>query len=83
MSIFATIAIVCTMATCSDYVVDHSQNVADANVNTYNIGEEFNSIWEDEQKLTNWLTEHQIGETVFEIVSLEFETKEIKEDDLP
>lgn len=83
MSIFATIAVVCTMATCSDYVVDTATNVSDANLNTYIIGEHFGNIWEDEQKLTNWLDSYKIGETVFEIVSLEFETKEIQEDEIP
>lgn len=83
MSIFATIAIVCTMATCSDYVVDQAQTVADANLNTHNQSEEFNALWEDEQKLVNWLDKNQIGETVFEIVSLEFETKEIKDSEIP
>lgn len=83
MSIFATIAVVCTMATCSDYVVDTATNVSDANLNTYIIGEQFGNIWEDEQKLTNWLDSYKIGETVFEIVSLEFETKEIQEDEIP
>ena len=83
MSIFATIAVVCTMATCSDYVVDRAETVVDANVNTHQIGNEFLSVWEDEKQLTSWLDRYQIGETVFEIVSLEFETKEIKDSEIP
>lgn len=83
MSIFATIAVVCTMATCSDYVIDTAKTVSDANVNTHTQSEVFNTVWEDEQNLTNWLTKHQIGETVFEIVSLELETREITEDMTP
>lgn len=83
MSIFATIAVVCTMVTCSDYVVDRAETVADANVNTHQIDNEFLSVWEDEKQLTSWLDRYQIGETVFEIVSLEFETKEIKDSEIP
>lgn len=83
MSVFATIAVVCTMATCQDYVVDHAQTVYDANVNTHQIDNEFLSVWEDEKQLTSWLDRYQIGETVFEIVSLEFETKEIVDSEIP
>lgn len=83
MSIFATIAVVCTMATCSDYVIDTAQNVTDANVNTQTKDNEFLTIWGDEQDLNAWLTKYQIGETVFEIVSLEMETREIAEDMTP
>lgn len=83
MSIFATIAVVCTMATCSDYVIDTAQNVTDANVNTQTKDNEFLAIWGDEQDLNKWLTKYQIGETVFEIVSLEMETREIAEDMTP
>lgn len=83
MSIFATIAVVCTMATCSDYVIDTAQNVTDANVNTQTKDNEFLAIWGDEQDLNKWLTKYQIGETVFEIVSLEMETREITEDMTP
>jgi hypothetical protein len=83
MSVFATIAVVCTLATCSDYVIDTAQTVTDANINTHVQDERFLSLWGDEKLLTDWLDEFKIGETVFEIVSLEFETKEITEDDAP
>lgn len=83
MSIFATIAVVCTMAVCSDYVIDTAPTVQDANVNTQVQDDRFLSLWGDEKLLTAWLEEFKIGETVFDIVSLEFETKEIKEDELP
>lgn len=83
MSIFASIAIVCTMATCSDYVVDTAQTVADANQNTQVVDDKFLSVWGDEQELNKWLDTYQIGETVFEIVSVEFETKELKENEIP
>lgn len=83
MSLFATIALVCTMSTCNEYVIDTAPTVQDANVNTHAQEDRFLSVWEDETKLTKWLTEFKIGETVFEIVSLEMETKEIKQDDIP
>lgn len=80
---FLTIAIVCTMATCSDYVVDHALTMQDAKVNTQIIDDKFLADWGDEQKLNQWLDKYKIGETVFEIVSIEFETKEIQEDMIP
>lgn len=83
MSIFATIAVVCTMATCNDYVIDTASTMQEANHNTSVQDERFASLWEDETKLTNWLKEFKIGETVFEIVSLEMETKEIEEELIP
>jgi hypothetical protein len=83
MSIFATIAVVCTLATCSDYVIDTASNQVDASINTQAHNTKFLSVWEDEKQLTNWLSQYSIGETVFEIVSLELETKEVKEDDTP
>ncbi|MNC18086.1 hypothetical protein D3C75_659800 [compost metagenome] len=73
----------CTLATCNDYVIDTASTVQDANVNTHKQDDRFLTVWEDEKLLTEWLTEFKIGETVFEIVSLEMETKEIKEDELP
>ena len=51
MSLFATVAIVCTMSACSDYVVDTASVVSDANVNTEQVSNEFGAVWEDEQKL--------------------------------
>jgi hypothetical protein len=83
MSIFASIAIVCTMATCSDYIVDHASTMQDAKARTQVIDNAFLADWGDEQKLNQWLDKYQIGETVFEIVSIEFETKEVKEDEIP
>lgn len=83
MSLFATIAVVCTMATCSDYVIDSADTMQDAEVNTSAQAGRFLTLWGDEKMLNEWLTEFKIGETVFEIVSLEFESKEIKEDEIP
>jgi len=71
------------MSTCNDYVIDTASNMQDANINTHAQDDRFLKLWDDERQLTNWLKEYKIGETVFEIVSLEMETKEIKEDDLP
>jgi len=83
MSLFASIAIVCTMSACSDYYVDTAHTMQDAVVNTQVIDNAFLADWGDEQKLNQWLDKYQIGETVFEIVSIEFETKEVKEDEIP
>lgn len=83
MSLFLTAAVVCTMATCNDYHVDQAATLEDGVANTQRHEREFHKAWEDEQKLNNWLTKYQIGETVFEIVSIDFETQEIEQDDVP
>lgn len=81
--LFASVAVVCTMSACSDYVLDSSTDHLDAVYNTQALDDEFLSIWGDEADLNKWLAKYQIGENVFEIVSLEFETQEIKESDIP
>lgn len=83
MSIFATVAVVCTMAVCNDYHVDTANTLEDGVKNTQVVDDRFLSIWGDERQLTNWLVEYKIGETVFEIVSIEFETQEIDNDMIP
>lgn len=83
MSIFATIAVVCTLSTCNDYVIDTATTEVDANTNTNEQLINFLKVWTEEKPLTEWLTKQQIGETVFEIVSLDFETQELEECDLP
>ena len=83
MSLFASIAIVCTMTTCSDYYLDTAPTEFDAKVNTQVIDDAFLADWVDEKKLNQWLDKYQIGETVFEIVSIEFDTKEVKEEEIP
>lgn len=83
MSLFLTAAVVCTMATCNDYYVDQVSTLEDGVANTQRHEREFLNVWEDEQKLKKWLAKYQIGETVFEIVSVDFETQEIEQDDIP
>jgi len=83
MSIFATIAVVCTLATCNDYVIDTAATVQDANVNTQKQDDRFLAIYGDEKLLSEWLTEFKIGETMFDIVSLEMETRVIKDSEIP
>lgn len=83
MSLFATVAIVCTMAQCNDYVIDPAESRDDAVVNTQAHQVEYNKVWEDEKGLTDWLNKYQIGETIFEIVSIDIETKEIQEANIP
>lgn len=83
MSIFATVAVVCTMAVCNDYHIDQASTLEDGVTNTRSHEAGFLKVWEDEKGLTDWLTRYQIGETIFEIQTLEFETQEIQEEDLP
>jgi len=80
---FFTVAVVCTMSLCSDYYIDTASNKADAILNISSHNEQYLSIWEDEKGLTAWLIKHKIGETVFEIVSLDIQTQEINEEELP
>lgn len=81
--IFATVAIVCTMAKCNDYYIDKSENSLSGEINTVAHQQEFNRVWEDEQGLTNWLNKYQIGETIFEIVSVDIETKQTEAEYIP
>lgn len=80
---FFTAAIVCTMSMCSDYYIDTASNKMDAILKTAHHNEQYLSVWEDEKGLTSWLSKHKIGETVFEIVSVDIETQEINEEELP
>ena len=83
MSIFASVAIVCTLAACNEYHVDTAQTLEDGTYNTQVVDTEFFNLWGDEQQLNQWLAKNKVGETVFEIVSVEFETQEINENDIP
>lgn len=81
--LFATVAVVCTMSACNDYVIDTAENKYEADTNFELKKDEFLSVWDDDKKLTDWLIHYQIGETIFEIVSLDIGTQEIKSDDIP
>lgn len=83
MSIFATVAIVCTMSACNDYIVDHSTTRDEAVINAGNHAAGVLSAMETEQGMNSLLENYRIGETVFEIVSIDIETKEIQPEDLP
>lgn len=83
MSIFATVAIVCTLSTCNDYYIDTAPTLAEAVTNTQTHQAKFDSVWTEEKPLTEWLTKQKIGETVFEIVSLDLETQEVDESQIP
>lgn len=83
MSIFATVAIVCTMSACNHYHIDKANDAIDGVTNTVAKQTEFNQVWEDEKGLTDWLSKYEIGETVFEIVSLDLETQEIQDNEIP
>lgn len=83
MSIFATVAVVCTMAVCNEYHIEQATTLEDGVTNTRSHEEGFLKVWEDEKGLTDWLESYQIGETIFEIQTIEFETQEVQEVDLP
>jgi hypothetical protein len=71
------------MSLCSDYYIDTASNKADTIFNTSHHSEQYLSVWEDEKGLTAWFIKHKIGETVFKIVSIDIETQEINEEELP
>lgn len=81
--LFATVAIVCTMAKCNDYYIDTAPNGLSGEINTVAHQQEFNRIWEDEKGLTNWLHKYKIDETIFEIVSIDLETHKVHAKDVP
>lgn len=81
--LFATVAVVCTLSKCNDYVIDQSHDRLDGMVNTLQHDEEYQAVWQDEKGLTDWLKKYQIGETIFEIVSIDIENKTIDADDIP
>lgn len=83
MSLFATVAIVCTLSFCNDYVIDNASTPYDASVNTKAKDTEFLNIWGDEKLLKNWLDKYQVGETMFEIVSVDIESRYIADGDTP
>jgi hypothetical protein len=83
MSLFATVAIVCTMATCNNYFADVSGVETDAIDNTSLVQAELDYAMQYETAMIDFLDRYQIGETVFEIVSIDIETQEIHGDDLP
>lgn len=83
MSIFATVAIVCTMSACNDYVVDQAKTFGDGVKNTVVIDSGLDEAMQDEKKMNNWLVKYKIEETVFEIVSIEIETHELHEGLIP
>lgn len=83
MTIFATVAVVCTMSLCNDYVIDTSKTAVTQASATRAHTMVYNEIWEDEKGLTEWLNKYQIGETIFEIVSIDIESQDIDETDIP
>lgn len=81
--LFATVAVVCTMSACNDYVIDTATNEDDILDYTSQHNDDYQAVWQDEKGLTNWLNKYQIGETVFEIVSIDIESQTIENDDIP
>lgn len=83
MSILVTVAVVCTMSTCNDYVIDTSKTAVTQAAATRAHTTVYNEIWEDEKGLSEWLKKYQIGETIFKIVSIDIESQDIEEADIP
>lgn len=83
MSLFATVAIVCTMSACNDYFADVSSVEKDAQTNTLDIQRELDYAMQSESAMDRFLEKYQIGETVFEIVSIDIETKPVLPEELP
>lgn len=83
MSIFASVAIVCTMSLCNNYHIDTADSLDDGVKNTETHQKTLQAAMPVEKELNDWLVRHQIGETVFEIVSIEIETHEVHSDDNP
>lgn len=81
--IFATVAIVCTMATCNDYFIDTAHNGLSGEINTVAHQQEFSRVWEDEKGLTSWLKKYKIQESIFEIVSIDLETHKVASKEIP
>lgn len=82
-TLFATVAVVCTMSACNDYVIDTANTATVQQINTSLQYNEYQAVWQDEKGLTNWLNKYQIGETVFEIVSIDIESQTIEGKDVP
>ena len=78
MILFATIATVCTMSVCNDYTIDTDQRLDGAQANTQAIQTTLDEAMQDEHKMDAWLARYIIGETVFEIVSIDLETAPIE-----
>lgn len=55
MSILVTVAVVCTMSTCNDYVIDTSKTAVTQAAATRAHTMVYNEIWEDEKGLSEWL----------------------------
>lgn len=83
MSLFASVAIVCTMSACNNYFVDVATDSAYAETNTSVIQTELDYAMQTESAMERFLDKYQIGETVFEIVSIDIETHSLKEDEFP
>lgn len=83
MSLFASVAIVCTMSACNNYFADVSIKEGDAIKNTGHIQSELDYAMQTESAMERFLDKYQIGETVFEIVSIDIETHSVKEDEFP
>lgn len=71
------------MSACNDYVIDTSKTAVTQAAATRAHTMVYNEIWQDEKGLTEWLNKYQIGETIFEIVSIDIESQDIKGVDIP
>lgn len=83
MSLFATVAIVCTMSECNNYHTDIDYSESGAIVNTRDAQRELDYAMTSESAMERFLHKYQIGETVFEIVSIDIETQPVADDEIP
>ncbi len=83
MSIFSSVLVVYTMATCNNYFADTSEIQSDAVKNSIRIDSELDEAMHTESGMIEFLNKYHIGETVFEIVSIEVEVLEVQENEIP
>lgn len=80
---FATMLVVCTMSQCNDYAADTATLQFSQDQNTKRVQKELDKAMQTEQDMERFLSKYQIGETVFEIVSIDVENRTLHEDETP
>ena len=84
LTLFASVAIVCTMSQCNNYYVDGpTANEKDSVKNTLAIQSELDYAMHTESAMNRFLEKYQIGETVFEIVSIDIESQPVLDSEIP
>ncbi|ANA49160.1 hypothetical protein PMW_35 [Pseudomonas phage phiPMW] len=83
VSTFATMLVVCTMSQCSDYGADTASLEFSQQQNTKRVQKELDNAMQNEHDMQKFLDKYQIGETVFEIVSIDVENRTLQEKEIP